>query len=156
MKLLCKKGIILFALLACMTGTTQAQNLSVVGLDYLEITGHPLLTEIMLELEPGLFEIYKNRGRSEKRRIRAIKGVALTLRDDEMFKQMLEDLESVSRPALLKFKRLPEESYPTLHQVAEHVRLNIEHKEKFGVEYSEEGYNASMKLYEALHGKKAK
>ncbi|MGI1672031.1 MAG: hypothetical protein K6L74_17135 [Neptuniibacter sp.] len=155
MNRLYKKGILMFALLSCMTGLVQAQDQSAVGLDYLEITGHPLLAEIMLELEPGLLEIYKKKGRSEKRQMWGVRGVARALADDEMYKPMLKTLESVSRPTLLKFKQLPEESYPTLHQVAELVRFNIEYKQQFGVEYTQEEYEATMKLYEALHGKKA-
>lgn len=154
MKLFSKKGISLLVFSLLMTSTVQAQDQSAVGLDYLKITKHPLLAEIMLELEPGLLGIYKSRGYSEKRQMWGVRGIAWALSDDEMYKPMLEDLESVSRPTLLKFKQLPEESYPTLHQVAELVKLNIEHKEKTGVEYSQEEYESTMKLHEALHGKK--
>ncbi|OMH28082.1 hypothetical protein [Motiliproteus sp. MSK22-1] len=143
-------GVLFYSLLA---GSVSAQDRSAVGLDYLAITQNPLLAEVMQELEPGLLEIYQRRNMSEKRKFWGLRGIARALRDDEMYKPMLEDLEAVSRPALLKLARLPAESYPTLHQVVELVRLNIEYKEKTGVGWSKEEYESNMRLYQALHGK---
>lgn len=146
-----KSAFLLFSILLSLSTNLRAQGESATGLDYLEITGNPILTEIILELEPGLLEIYENREMSEKRKYWGLRGIAWALRDDEMYKPMLEDLESVSRPALLKFKQLPKEKYPTLHQVAEVVKLNMEYKEKAGVEWSQEEYQSNQELYKALH-----
>ena len=132
---------------------THAEGQSLYGFDYLKITKHPLLAEIMLELEPKLITLYKSENMDESDIRWGLKGIAKTFRDDEMFKPMLKDLEAASRPALLKLAGLPEDKYPTLHGVVKLVRLNIRYKEKFGVELTQEEHDSTMKLYKALHGK---
>ncbi len=132
---------------------THAEDNSTLGFDYLEITKHPLLAEIMLEFEPKLVDLYKAKGLSKKVIYRGVRGVARTLRDDQMYKPMLADLESISRPTLLKLAGLPKGEYPKLHGVVKLVRLNIKYKETYGVELTEEEHESNMRLYKALHGR---
>lgn len=121
---------------------TTAQE-SVLGIDYLTLTGNPIIAEAMLEMEPALIQYYQTGEWAETThadRVYALRITATSLKRDKVSVDTYEVINQVAPNTPLKFLELDEEKYPNLRRFGNIVRLTKQGEE-------------SKQLYKALHGK---
>lgn len=107
----------------------------------------------MYDIEPKLIALYDSEKLSEKAKIWALEGIASGLGDNDVFKNLLTDIEATDPEATFVFTTLPKGEYSNLHLLAEHFRIKKEYKDKTGVELTKEEGESNLKLYKALFGK---
>lgn len=132
---------VFFTLMFIISFTAEAENKSILGLDYFAITENQLLAEILLETEPKLIANYSKIDFGKKKKIQAsgMRGLSLALKSDLVLKSWIKFFDEACPEMPLRFLKLNKEKYPNLWNYGDLVRLQIE-KEK------------SKRLYEALHG----
>lgn len=152
MKQLIHAVIFIFACCA-IQNVFAAEQKSALNIDYSKFTFNQVLTDFMYKIEPKLIKYYETLKLSEKDKKWALEGIALGLASNNMFKNLVEDIEAVDPESTFIFNTLPKEEYSKLHLLAEHFRVKKEYKDKYGVELTKEEAESSLRLYKALFGK---
>ncbi len=122
------------------TGIAQE---SILGIDYLTLTGNPIIAEAMIEMEPALIEYYQTGEWAEttyEDRIYALRSMATTLRRDRVSVDTYEVIRAVAPETPIRFLKIDKEKYPNLWDFGDLMRIVKEGEE-------------SKKLYKAPHGK---
>jgi hypothetical protein len=120
--------------------SSQANNQSTLGLDYLQITKNQILTDIMLDLEPKLIVYYQKHHLKEVLIKQGVRGVASSFAKDITYKSVIDSVKNASPDSLLQLLKLPKTDYPMLWAIGEGERIERE-------------LDSSLKLYKALNGK---
>jgi hypothetical protein len=130
-----------------------ADTKSAYNINYAKFTFNQVLTDFMYDIEPKLITFYDTLKLTKKEKIWALEGIASGLGDNDVFKNLLTDIEAVDPEATLIFTKLPKDEYSNLHLLAEHFQLKKEYKDKTGVELTKEEGESTLRLYKALFGK---
>jgi hypothetical protein len=145
---------IIFTFLCCISWSALAtETKSAYNINYAKFTFNQTLTDFMYAIEPKLIKFYDTLKLSKKEKIWALEGIASGLGDNDVFKNLLTDIEAVDPEATFVFTKLPKKEYSNLHLLAEHFRLKKQYKDKYGVELTKEEGEKSLRLYKALFGK---
>lgn len=152
MKKLVQEIILIFVCFTAQYAGAIEQK-SALNIDYSQFTFNQVITDFMYNIEPKLLKYYNTLKLSEKDKKWALEGIASGLGINNMFKNLVEDIEAVDPEATFVFTTLPKEEYSNLHLLAEHFRIKKEYKDKYGVELTKEEAESSLKMYKALFGK---
>lgn len=147
-----------FFIFVCATSqyAFATQQKSALNIDYAKFTYNQLLTDFMYDIEPKLISFYDKEKLSEKDKIWALEGIALGLASNNVFKNLLTDIEAVDPDATEVFTKLPKDEFSNLHLLAEHFQIKKDYKDKYGTELTKEEGEKSLRLYKALFGKEYK